>query len=46
MNLDPLTPSAGVIFVGLWTPTLYLIGESLERRERQRGGRRRRRRWR
>jgi hypothetical protein len=25
------------IFVGLWPPTLYLIGESLERRELQRG---------
>ena len=24
------------IFVGLWPPTLYLIGESLERREPQR----------
>jgi hypothetical protein len=24
------------IFVGLWPPTLYLIGESLERRERRR----------
>jgi hypothetical protein len=23
------------IFVGLWPPTLYLIGESLERRERR-----------
>jgi hypothetical protein len=30
------------IFVGLWPPTLYLIGESLERRERRRV----RRRWR
>ena len=24
------------IFVGLWPPTLYLIGDSLDRRERQR----------
>ncbi len=28
------------IFVGLWPPTLYLIGESLERRERHERGRR------
>jgi hypothetical protein len=26
------------LFVGLWPPTLYLIGDSLERREAQRGG--------
>jgi hypothetical protein len=28
------------LFVGLWPPTFWLIGDSLERRERRRGRRR------
>lgn len=29
------------LFVGLWPPTLYLVGDSLESHERDRGRRRR-----